>query len=519
MVFHTDSATPGYWRLPGIEIPDSEEPMACKPNIRSLLLQPRFCKDGKNASHRDRFEANLRAIFGSLLYFYDCKDLGEDFWTGFAHRLCPYWDGHNLKEVVLLYAKARERYFEKHSRFEPSGHMSSGVKKILQLIDGYISRCIIAAPTQPSIDLHRTFKEKLRKWDHSPHMTHARKPSDSRDTNLSIKGLAARSDSSPSKHYTDQNRPEGPPRGPAISTREVSLRHEDPGSNRSPSLASRISVPSKPGSFSMISPDKEVHSPSTTSTRESPHNALKRAASFSVDSGSSKRRAGDADSSTSPTVKQRVQTEIKPKDALGPVNPPRHLPDHIKVVNTTMSDDKPESPKAGVEQSPLKHRDTVKQSETTRQPETATQSGMVTQPGTVKMLEPVKQPETERVDKIEAQLKSIGELLNKRFSGIEAQVVAIQNQVSQNAVLSVDAAQTSPSPQRLPPPHYLDEYLKCRDHNVLLEGVSDEIHKIKRYLLYGLRDHEHNQTSDAWKIMEGVWAALDDAERRASGSS
>lgn len=578
------------WYIPGIEFPDGEDPMADN-TIRSLLLQPQFCRNKGDASRRDRLTSNLRAIFGSLTFLYDYISLGDIFWAAFARRLSLYWDGNTLELIVRLYARARKRYLGKHPYDEI--HDPASVILIAE-IDAYLHRASVAVPTQPAGDLRRAFDRKLENWNSLRYMWPYKRTSMSRDVHLSIKGLAARNEVQAPKQYADQYRPDGPSPSPIRSARGVPERTED-WDNKSPSLASRISYPPKSGTISVAPSDNGTYSPSS-STRESPRNTLKRGGSFSTDLGPSKRRVGDPDSSTSPFINQQLQAEMSPR---GPeaASPPRHSLGHIKMANTAILNYKPESPKAQENHKPFERAETVEkpntvkqlervtQSNTMKQPDTVeprrvdtvkqqvtvNQQGMVKQQDTMKRLEPAKQQgmmkqqdtvkhsdtvkqqeavkhqeslkqqeaqenqealkhsdtmkhpeqakqseaELMRIEKVEAQLKAIGEILDKRFSGIEAQVVAVQEKISENAVLHVDRTQTGPPPEKLPSTHYVEEYLRDRNHQVLLKGVSDEIHRIKGYLLHGLRDHEKNQTSAVWRVMEGVWSALDEAEERA----
>ena len=60
-----------------------------------------------------------------------------------------------------------------------------------------------------------------------------------------------------------------------------------------------------------------------------------------------------------------------------------------------------------------------------------------------------------------------------------------------------------------------EEYSRGRDHEKLLKSIGNEIYRLKKDLLHGLNDYQHDRTSDAWKKMESVWIGLDYAEQMA----
>ena len=129
--------------------------------------------------------------------------------------------------------------------------------------------------------------------------------------------------------------------------------------------------------------------------------------------------------------------------------------------------------------------------------------------------EPETALESERIAEIADQLKAIENLVNQGFVGIEAHVKAIQDRIAQTT--APPASQPPPRKLAPPPPPYLDEYLRGRDHEVLVKGVGNEIYRLKKDLLCGLEDHKHDRTSNVWKKMEAIWLALDAAEQLASG--
>ncbi len=472
---------PGYWSLPGLKFSDKDEPMTHNMKLRSLLLQTSFCQAGKSASRRDRFEANLRAIFKCVSSFYDYSCFGDEFWDAFARGLCHYWDGYVVEEVVHLYAEARRRYLRDHSHDREISQISDEVANIVNEIDIFLRRISHPKHTQPSASLRQTMMVALKKIDLPSYMWPPMESSSSGDFSFSIKGLAARTDTNLPRGGMGQYHPDGSSLASDTRLWKTSEQFREPNDNGSLCLASRISAPPVSGSITV---EHEFYN-SANQPRESPQDTLKRRPSFCMDRGPAKRQAIDENTITTPTILNQQKRIPLPNKPPSPANLSSHTAEYTNFADIATPN--------------------------------GTSEDLIPQVnlGTHVPKEPIKQPKTLPVSKIESQLAEIGEVLGKRFDGIEAHVAAVREQISKNAALHADAARTRSLSQE-PPPHYVDEYLSSRDHNLLVKNVNGEIRRIKRYLLYGLRDHEHDQTSDAWKKMEGIWAALDEAEHNAN---
>ncbi|RYP79295.1 hypothetical protein DL769_003044 [Monosporascus sp. CRB-8-3] len=464
----------GDWNVPGLKFANDAEPMTHHKDIRSLLLNTWFCRAGKKAPRPDRFEANLRVIINAYLSFYDYSGLGEEFWSALATCLCHFWRGPAVEKVVRVYIDARRRYLRE---------VSAGVYKTSNGIVGALDACLnrTTKPPHPKSTpgLRQSFEAKLGEWDRNSWMWPPHHESGPGNNQLSIKGPAARAEASPPKGNIDQNRPHAPPRGPMMYIRGISGRSLGRDDNEATSLASRITGPAQPDSLVTAASNHESDS-DDGSTTESPRNPRKRAASFIFDVGPSKRRPCDTHSTAKSPQKEPEQMEGERQDT---------SPGDKAVVSTSTAREQQAAPEARVE-------DEI-----------------------AKPAESMQQLDAKRIDSIETQLKAIGELLDQRFVGIEAQVKALHEQVAQNATPLTHASQSTPlaqqqqvSPTRKP---YLDEYLRTRNHNILVKGVVAEIHNLKRDLLYGLKDHEHDKTSDAWEKMESLWLALDHGEQEA----
>ncbi|RYP56995.1 hypothetical protein DL770_010787 [Monosporascus sp. CRB-9-2] len=466
----------GDWNVPGLKFANDAEPMTHDKDIRSLLLNTWFCRAGKEAPRHDRFEANLRVIINAYLSFYVYSGLGGEFWSALASCLCHFWRGPVVEKVVRVYIDARRRYLRE---------VSSGVDKTSNGIVAALDACINRASKPPhskSIPgLRQLFEAKLKEWDRSSWMWPPQHQSGPGDNQLSIKGLAARAEASSPEGNVDQNSPDAPPGGPRTSTRGISERSRGGDDNEGPSLASRITGPARPESLVTVATNYESDNDNDFTT-ESPRNPRKRAASFFFDVRPSKRRPGHTDSAAKSPQKGPERMEGERQDT---------SPGDKAVVSASTASEQQAAPEARIEDEVAKPADTT------------------------------QQLDAERIDSIETQLKAIGELLDRRFVGIEAQVKALHEQVAQNAAPLTDTSQSTllpqqqqqqVSPTRKP---YLDEYLRTRNHNTLVRGVVAEIHSLKRDLLYGLKDHEHDKTSDAWEKMESLWLALDNGEQGA----
>ncbi|RYP62998.1 hypothetical protein DL771_009483 [Monosporascus sp. 5C6A] len=467
----------GDWNVPGLKFANDAEPMTRHKDIRALLLNPSFCRAGKKAPRHDRFEANLRVIINAYLSFYVYSGLGEEFWSALASCLCHYWRerGPVVEKAVRVYINARRSYLRE---------VSPGVHETSNGIVGALDACIDRASKPPhpkdTPGLRQSFKAKLREWDRRSWMWPPHHQSGPGDNQLSIKGLAARAEASPPKGNVDQSRPDTPSRGPRMSIQGISELSRGRDDNEDPSLASRIIGPAQPESLVTVASNHESDS-EDDSTAESPRNPRKRAASFSFDVRPSKRRPGDTDSTARSLQKGPERMDGERRDT---------SPGDRAMVSTSTARKQQTAPEARIEE-------VAKPAETTQQ------------------------LDAERIDSIETQLKAIGELLDRRFVGIEAQVKALHEHVAQSAAPTTDISQSTPLPQQqqASPPRkpYLDEYLRTRNHNTLVQGVVAEIHNLKRDLLYGLKDHEHDKTSGAWEKMESLWLALDNGEQGATG--
>ncbi|RYO89815.1 hypothetical protein DL766_005131 [Monosporascus sp. MC13-8B] len=466
----------GDWNIPGLKFANDAEPMTHRKDMRALLLNPWFCRAGKEAPRHNRFEANLRVIINAYLTFYVYSGLGEEFWSALASRLCHFWHGPGVERVVRVYTDARRRYLREVS---PDVHKTSN--GIVGALDACLNRTSKPPHSKSIPGLRQSFEAKLREWDRNDWMWPPRHQSGHGDNQLSINGLAARAEGSPPKGNVDQSHPDAPPRGPRMSIRGISERSRGRDDNEGPSLASCITGPAQHGSLATVTPNHESDS-DDDSTAESPLNPRKRAASFLCDVGPSKRRHGDTDSDAKSPRKGPERVEGERQDT---------SPGGKTVVSTSTAREQQAAPEAQVED------EVAKPAETTRQ------------------------LDAERIDSIETQLKAIGELLDRRFVGIEAQVKALHERVAKNAAPLTDTSQPTPLPQQqqVSPTRepYLDEYLRTRNHNTLVKGVVAGIHSLKRDLLYGLKDHEHDKTSDAWEKMESLWLALDNGEQGAKG--
>ncbi|RYP30209.1 hypothetical protein DL767_006356 [Monosporascus sp. MG133] len=466
----------GDWNVPGLKFPNDAEPMTHHKDIRSLLLNTWFCRAGKEAPRHDRFEANLRVIINAYLSFYAYSGLGEEFWSALASCLCHFWRGPVVEKVVRVYIDARRRYLRE---------VSPGVCKTSDGIVGALDACINRASKPPhsksTPGLRQSFEAKLRKWDRNSWMWPPQHQSGPGDNQLSIKGLAARAEASPPKGNVEPNHADAPPRSSRTSILSISERSRGRDDNEGPSLASRIADPAEPESLVTVASNHESDS-DHDSTAESPRNPRKRAASFFFDVGPSKRRLGDRDSAAKSLQKGPERMEGERQDT---------SPGGEAVVSTSIPREEQAVPEARIE-------DEV-----------------------AKPVETTQQLDAERINSIETQLKAIGELLDRRFVGIEAQVKALHERVAQNAAPLTNTLQLTALPQQQPisPTRkpYLDEYLRTRNYNTLVKGVVAEIHSLKRDLLYGLKDHEHDKTSDAWEKMESLWLALDNGEQGAKG--
>ncbi|RYP05425.1 hypothetical protein DL765_009841 [Monosporascus sp. GIB2] len=466
----------GDWNIPGLKFANDAEPMTHHKDMRALLLNPWFCRAGKEAPRHDRFKANLRAIISAYLTFYVYSGLGEEFWSALASRLCHFWHGPGVERVVRVYTEARRRYLREVS---PDVHKTSN--GIVGALDACLNRASKPPHSKSIPGLRQSFEAKLREWDRNDWMWPPRHQSGHGDNQLSIKGLAARAEGSPSKGNMDQNRPDASPCGPRMSIREITERTRGKDDNEGPSLASRITGPAQPESLVTVAPNHESDS-DDDATAESPRRPRKRAASFLLDVGPSKRRPGDTDSAAKSPQNGPERIEGERQDT---------SPGSKAVVSTSTAREQQAALEAQVDD------------EVAKPPETTLQL------------------DAERIDSIETQLKAIGELLDRRFVGIEAQVKALHDHVGQNAAPLTDTSQSTPLPQqqRVSPTckPYLDEYLRTGNHNTLVKGVVAEIHSLKRDLLHGLKDHEHDKTSDAWKKMESLWLALEIGEQGAKG--
>ncbi len=442
-------------------------------DIRALLLHPHFCRAGKLASHRDRYEANLRAIFRALIFFSPYTTL-DQFWPRFARRLCPFWSGQLLETTVLLFVDGRQRYLEGHSHARD--HRSARPQardEVVKAIDSYLHR---PPRSQSSRDLGPSFEKALQNWDPERWMWPSQS-TDIRGSQLSVKESDARNDFPSSRGEADQYRPQRS-WGPSISIREIPGRSGDANSNKS-SLASRAPVLPESGSvtaMTAVAADDDAKS-HISHPREPPHNTLKRTAPSPADLGPSKRRVGNTDLNTPPTPEEPEQTEVRQRDTssecLAETNVPTPKED-TEVLNS-QEENEPLNPE-----------------------------------------EAMAHPEVDQANKHGITLEVLEELLNKGFVGIEAQFRAFQEQISRNTTLHTDTEQTVPSPQQIPPAkQYLDEYLRDGNHDVLIKGVGNEIRKLKADLFHGFKDLEHDQTSETWKRMESVWLALDEAEKMA----
>ncbi|RYP50619.1 hypothetical protein DL768_003901 [Monosporascus sp. mg162] len=468
----------GDWNIPGLKFANDAEPMTHHKDIRALLLHPWFCRAGRDAPRHDRFKANLRVIINAYLSFYVYSGLGEEFWSALASRLCNFWGGHTVEKVVRVYIEARKRYLRE---------VSPGAYKTSNGIVGALDACINRASKPPHSKgvpgLRQSLDAKLREWDRSSWMWPPHQKSGLGDNKLSIKGLAARAEDSPPKGDVDQNRPDAPHRGQRTSIRSISERSRGGDENDDPPLASRITGPAQPESRVTVATHYESDS-DDDSTAEPPRNSRKRAASFFFDVRPSKRRPGNTDSAA-----EAPQKGPEPMEGERQNTPPG---DKV-VVSASTAREQQAAPEARIED------EVAKPAETTQQ------------------------LDAERIDSIETQLKAIGELLDQRFVGVEAQVKALHEQVARNAAPLTDTSRLTPFPQQqqqqVSPARkpYLDEYLRTGNHNTLVRGVVSEIHSLKRDLLYGLKDHEHDKTSDAWEKMESLWLALDNGEQGAKG--
>ncbi|RYO88318.1 hypothetical protein DL764_008748 [Monosporascus ibericus] len=463
----------GDWNVPGLKFANDAEPMTTHLDIRSLLLHPWFCRAGKGAPRRDRFEANLRVIINAYMSFYLYSGLGEEFWSALASRLCHFWSGFVVEKVFRIYIDARKR----HLREVPPGvHKTSN--HIVDALDACINRASKPPHSKGFPGLRQSFEAKLREWDRSSWMWPPHLQSGPGDNPLSIKGLTARAEASPPKGNAGRNRPDAPPHGQRTSIRSIPERSRGGDDNEGPSLASRITAPE---SLVPVAPTDGSDS-DDDSAAEPPRNPRKRPASFSFDVGPLKRRPGDTDSA----VKSRQTGSERMEGGRQETSP-----GHKAVVSASTAGEQQAAPTVRVED------EVAKPAETTQQ------------------------LDAERIDSIETQLRAIGELLDRRFVDIETQVKALHEQVAQNAAPLTDDSRPTPLPQQqqVSPTRkpYLDEYLRTRNHNTLVKGVVAEIHSLKRDLLYGLKDYEHDMTGDAWEKMESLWLALDNGEQGAKG--
>ena len=512
MVVHED---PDSWRIPGLMFPDDREPMSNNTSIRSMLLHARFCAQGKEAPRRLKYESNLRAIFKACIFFYPYASLGDYYWDRVSRCLCHYFAAYLVKEVFHVFLRARKCYLEEEAR-AGDGYIAAGrgTSEVIRAIDACIRRSAWRSARQPRLpasELKDAFHKALETCEPDRWVWHSHTPtSDAGEGSISIKGRAERSDfqSQSLGRREDQSHPFGSPQGPrapAEKLEEQDERHMEIGPG--PSLASRISFPSRSVSITATESTHESDTPEDEVDEDNEDegerlynrllenhatnmssNPLKRAAPFFVDPGPSKRRVSGPDPAM--TNSPQEQEDLGQND----VSPYATGDSNFTTPNEEPGDlgepEQSEDLGVNIEGAALN-------------PEQATTVESTGQ-----------ELEKGHITKMADQLKAIESLMSQKFDGIEAHVKAIQDSISQSS--APPAIQEPPkiaAPSRAP---YLEEYFRSRNHENLVKSIGNEIYKLKKDLLHGLDDHQHDRTSDAWKKMEKVWIGLDYAEQVAS---
>ena len=504
MVVHED---PDTWRIPGLKFPDGKEPMSNDTSIRSMLLHAQYCAQGKDAPRRLKYESNLRVIFRAYNFFRPYASLDDYFWILVTRRLCTYFIPRFVKEVFATFIRARKCYLdeEKHTGYAYIGP-GRNTSEVIRAIDACMKRN--TRPSRPSSsELKDDFHVALETWEPDRWVWHPRTPtSDAGEGNISIKGRAERTDfqSQSLRCGADQPHPFGSTQGPRAldeKMEEGDERHMviDAG----PSLASRISFPRRPVS---TTPTASTHEPDISEDEVDSDdeerlsnrllrnvaadvslNPLKRAAPFSVDPGPSKRRVSGPDPVTTHTPQEQ--------EGLGrPDVSPYATGDSSFATPNEEPDDPRES-----EKSEAPAVDVNETGPISEQAITVESTG--------------QELEKEHIVKMADQLKAIESLVSQKFGDIEAGVKAIQDKMSRSS--APPATQEPPKIAAPPRAPYVEEYSRGRDHEKLLKSIGNEIYRLKKDLLHGLNDYQHDRTSDAWKKMESVWIGLDYAEQMA----